>query len=87
MIKAEDTKRIALASGHFIEVVAATEQQILRCAMEGKVSTAVALPAVTAEVDRLKKTLIESGYHLDESETLNGMYKPGVLIRVTWDKS
>lgn len=85
MITAQDAKRLALASGHFIEVVAATEQQILRCAMEGKVSTAVALPAVTAEVDRLKKTLIESGYRLDESETLNGMYKPGTMLKISWD--
>ena len=85
MISAQYAKRM---TEHSIEVgnfLACTEGQILRAAMEGDSYIIRGLPDKPEDAQLLKKLLIESGYRIDESETLNGLYKPGVLIRVSWD--
>jgi hypothetical protein len=85
MITAEYAKRITRRSIEVGNFMACTEGQIMRAATEGDSYMIRGLPDKPEDAQYLKKTLIELGYRVDESETLNGAFKPGFLIRVSWD--
>lgn len=85
MIKAEDAKRITRNTARITDFIANTESQILRAAMEGKSSTIRALSNDTKKADLIKKILIDAGYSIDDRETTNGVFKPGVVVKISWD--
>lgn len=85
MIKAEDAKRIAQNSKRITDYVALTEFQIMRVAMEGETFTIRGLPDKPKDAKYLKKALTDQGYKIDDQETMNGTFRPGSLLKISWD--
>lgn len=85
MITAEQAKQIAQNSKRPTDYVALTEFQVMRVAMEGKTFTIRGLPVKQKDAEHLKKALTDKGYKIDDQETMNGTFRPGSLLKISWD--
>lgn len=85
MIKAEDAKRITQNSRHKPDIVTLTEYQILRAAMQGKTDMIRIQPYKPEDTQRLILALTDRGYKTDNQETMNGKFRPGSLLKISWD--
>lgn len=84
MIKAELLNRIANQVKCADDLVLRIENKITYCASIGNKSTVEVVPK-EPDFTRLKNALADAGYKVDETETQEGHYMPGVLFKISWD--
>lgn len=85
MLSAQNAKRITQNNKRVTDYVAFTEFQIMRAAMEGKTFIIRVHPDKAKDAERLKKALTDQGYEIDDQETMNGKFRPGSLLKISWD--
>lgn len=85
MITAQDIKRITQNSRHKPDIVILTECLILRAAMQGKSDMIRFQPDKPEDTQRLLLALTDRGYKTDDQETMNGKFRPGSLLKISWD--